>query len=43
MNDIEFSALTALIVGGFGLFAFLFQRLETRLDARIDRLADEVQ
>jgi len=44
MSDVvQFRALAALIVGGFGLFAFMFQRLETRLDACIDRLADEVQ
>jgi len=46
MNDLaEFSLLAALIIGGFGLFAFMFQRLESRmlggeqrLDGRMDRL-----
>jgi hypothetical protein len=39
MNDLaQFSALAALIIGGFSLFAWMFQRLETRLDGRIDRL-----
>jgi hypothetical protein len=33
----QFTALAALIIRGFGLFAFMFQRLETRLDGRIDR------
>lgn len=33
----QFSALAALIIGGFALFAFMFQRLESRLDGRIDR------
>ena len=43
MNDLaQFGALAALIIGGFGLFAFMFQRLETRLDNRIDRLDDRI-
>jgi hypothetical protein len=43
MSDIaQFSALAGLILGGFGLFAFMFQRLESRLDDRIDRLDDRV-
>ena len=38
MSDLaQFSALAALIVGGFGLFAFKLQRLA----GRIDRLAGE--
>ena len=32
----QFSALAALIIGGFGLFAWMYQRLENRLDGRID-------
>lgn len=39
----QFTALAALIIGGFGLFAFMFQRLETRLDGRIDRLDDRMR
>lgn len=36
MSDLaQFSALAALIIGGFGLFAFMFTRLEKRLD-RLD-------
>jgi hypothetical protein len=36
MSDLaQFSALAALIIGGFGLFAFMFTRLERRLD-RLD-------
>jgi predicted nucleic acid-binding Zn-ribbon protein len=46
MNDIaQFSTLAALIIGGFGFFAFLFTRLEKRmdrLDDRMDRLADRM-
>ena len=34
MTDLaQFSALAALIIGGFGLFAWMFQRLETRSTA----------
>jgi len=41
MTDLsQFSALVALWAVGFGLFAFMFQRLETRIDKRIDRLED---
>lgn len=40
MTDLtQFSALVALWVGGLGLFAFLFQRL----DGRIDRLETEMR
>jgi hypothetical protein len=42
-NLAQFSVLAALIVGGFGLFAFMFTRLETRLDRRMDRLEDEIK
>lgn len=43
MTEIAFfSTLATLIIGGFGVFAFMFQRLETRLDRRIDQLADRV-
>lgn len=36
MSDIaQFSALATLIIGGFGLFAFMFTRLENRVD-RVD-------
>lgn len=36
MNDLPtFGALAALIIGGFGLFAFTFQRLEGRFE-RVD-------
>jgi hypothetical protein len=42
MNTALFGALAALIIGGFGLFAFMFQRLENRLDGRIDRLDDKI-
>jgi hypothetical protein len=36
MSDLaQFSALAALIIGGFGLFAFMFTRLERRID-RLD-------
>jgi predicted nucleic acid-binding Zn-ribbon protein len=39
MNDIaQFSTLAALIIGGFGFFAFLFTRLEKRMDRLDDRL-----
>ncbi|HYP38214.1 MAG TPA: hypothetical protein VEQ62_17900 [Stellaceae bacterium] len=42
MSDIaQFSALAALIIGGFGLFAFMFTRLEKRMDRfeeKLDRL-----
>jgi flagellar capping protein FliD len=46
MSDLaQFSVLAALIIGGFGVFAFMFQRLESRmiggenrLDGRMDRL-----
>lgn len=41
-NLAQFGALVALIVGGFGLFAFRFMRLETRLDKHFDRLEDRV-
>ena len=42
MNDLaQFSALAALIVGGFGLFAFMFQRLEDRIDRLEDSVAAE--
>jgi len=34
MSDIEFSALAALLIGGFGLFGFKFHRFETQM---IDR------
>ena len=44
MSDIaQFGGLAALIIGGFGLFAFMFQRLETRLDASIDRVDTELK
>ena len=36
----QFSVLAALIIGGFGLFAFMFSRLETRLDHRFDWLEE---
>jgi len=40
MNDLtQFGALVALWVGGLGLFAFMFQRLEKR----IDRLETEMR
>jgi hypothetical protein len=43
MNDLtQFGALAALIIGGFGLFAFMFTRLEHRMDRfeeRMDQLA----
>lgn len=36
MNDLtQFSALVALWIGGLGFFAFLFNRLEHRMD-RLD-------
>ena len=38
MDAIHFSALIALWAFGFGLFAFLF----TRLDKRLDRLEDKL-
>ena len=42
MTDLaQFSVLTALIIGGFGLFAFRFIRLERHLDHLIDRLEGE--
>ena len=44
MSEIaQFSALAALIIGGFALFAFMFQRFETRLDVRIDRVDTELK
>jgi hypothetical protein len=44
MSDVaQFSALAALIIGGFGVFAFMFQRLETRLAVRIDRVETELK
>jgi hypothetical protein len=44
MTDLaQFSALVALLIGGFGLFAFMFTRLENRLDSRIDRLERGLQ
>jgi hypothetical protein len=43
MTDLtQFSVMAALIISGLGLFAFMFQRLESRLDHRIDRLEDRV-
>lgn len=34
MSDLaQFGVLAALIIVGFGLFAFMFQRLENRLNA----------
>jgi hypothetical protein len=37
MNDLaQFSALVALIIGGFGLFAWMFTRLEDRVE-RMER------
>jgi hypothetical protein len=41
MSDL--AQFTALIIGGFGLFAFMFQRLEIRLDNRIDRVENEIK
>jgi hypothetical protein len=33
MTDLtQFGALAALIIGGFGLFAFMFTRLENRVE-----------
>ena len=33
MSDLpQFGALAALIIGGFGLFAFMFTRLESRVE-----------
>ena len=43
MDIAQFSALAALLIGGFGLFAFMFQRLETRLDRRIDGVETELK
>jgi hypothetical protein len=44
MNNLgEFAVLAALIIGGFGLFAFMFQRLEGRLDTRINALETEMR
>ena len=44
MSDVaQFSALAALIIGGFGVFAFMFQRLETWLALRIDRVETELK
>ena len=43
MDLITFLALGAIIVGGFGLFAWMLQRLETRLDRRIDQLAERIR
>jgi hypothetical protein len=43
MSDLaQFTALAALIIG-FGLFAFMFQRLEARLDGRTDRFETEMR
>jgi septal ring factor EnvC (AmiA/AmiB activator) len=36
MDLAQFGALAALIIGGFGLFAFMFTRLETRMDRQFD-------
>jgi hypothetical protein len=44
MSDLaQFTALATLIIGGFGLFAFMFQRLEARLDGRMDRFEAEIK
>jgi hypothetical protein len=46
MSDLaQFSVLAALIIGGFGLFAFMFTRLEHRIDRienRLDRLVGRI-
>jgi hypothetical protein len=39
MTDLaQFSVLAALIIGGFGMFALVFTRLENRFDRLEDRL-----
>jgi uncharacterized protein YPO0396 len=38
MDLAQFSALAALVIGGFGLFAFMFTRLETRMDRQFDKV-----
>src|SRR5215475_468779 len=44
MTDVsQFSALIALWAVGFGLFAFMFQRLESRLEKRMDRLDTDIK
>jgi hypothetical protein len=44
MSDLaQFTALATLIIGGFGLFAFMFQRLEARLDGRMNRFEAEIK
>jgi F0F1-type ATP synthase membrane subunit b/b' len=43
MSDItEFSTLVALIALSAGFYAFLFNRLENRIEHRIDSLAHDV-
>jgi hypothetical protein len=40
MELAQFSALATLIIGGFGLFAFMFTRLEKRMDKFDDQFTE---